>query len=144
MGALRKMEVSDEAVVSGSIGHVSSSRKILVLVAAPGRRDTSAAATKKESRIKNIALFMVAPFIGLAYAMLFPFFAIGALAWMGGKALIEIAAVRAALRAARKWAMMLAAPVIGLAFVVLLPVAGLATLAWIGLRGHEPVRIAIR
>ena len=32
---------------------------------------------------KNIALFAVAPFIGLAYAVAFPFVAVGMLAWYG-------------------------------------------------------------
>ena len=32
---------------------------------------------------KNIALFAVAPFIGLAYAAAFPFVAVGMLAWYG-------------------------------------------------------------
>ena len=35
---------------------------------------------------KNIALFAAAPFIGLAYAAAFPFFAVGMLAWYGVQA----------------------------------------------------------
>ena len=35
---------------------------------------------------KNIALFVAAPFIGLAYAAAFPFVAVGMLAWYGVKA----------------------------------------------------------
>lgn len=41
---------------------------------------------------KNVALFVAAPFIGLAYAVAFPFIGIGVLAWMG----IRAAAKRAA------------------------------------------------
>lgn len=41
---------------------------------------------------KNVALFLAAPFIGLAYAVAFPFIGIGVLAWMG----IRAAARRAA------------------------------------------------
>jgi hypothetical protein len=36
---------------------------------------------------KNIALFAAAPFIGLAYAVAFPFVAVGMLAWYGMRAL---------------------------------------------------------
>ena len=35
---------------------------------------------------KNIALFAIAPFIGLAYAAAFPFVAVGMLAWYGVRA----------------------------------------------------------
>ncbi len=35
---------------------------------------------------KNIALFVAAPFIGLAYAAAFPFVAVGMLAWYGVQA----------------------------------------------------------
>ena len=35
---------------------------------------------------KNVALFVVAPFIGLAYAAAFPFVAVGMLAWYGVRA----------------------------------------------------------
>ena len=36
---------------------------------------------------KNVALFVAAPFIGLAYAAAFPFVAVGLLAWYGVRAL---------------------------------------------------------
>jgi hypothetical protein len=36
---------------------------------------------------KNVALFLAAPFIGLVYALLFPFIGLGMLAWNGVKAL---------------------------------------------------------
>lgn len=35
---------------------------------------------------KNLALFVAAPFIGLAYAAAFPFVAVGMLAWYGVRA----------------------------------------------------------
>lgn len=99
---------------------------------------TRPAAAAKESTVKNIALFMIAPFVGLVYAMLFPFFALGTLAWIGGKALIESVAVKAALRHAKKLAMIASAPVVGLLFVTTFPVAGIAALVWMGLRGTAP------
>ena len=36
---------------------------------------------------KNVALFAAAPFIGLAYAVAFPFVAVGTLAWYGMRAI---------------------------------------------------------
>ena len=38
--------------------------------------------------LKNIALFVAAPFIGLVYAMALPFVGIAMLVWMGSKALV--------------------------------------------------------
>jgi hypothetical protein len=37
--------------------------------------------------VKNVALFLAAPFIGLAYALLFPFIGLGMLAWNGVQAM---------------------------------------------------------
>jgi len=39
--------------------------------------------------LKNIALFLAAPFIGLAYIVAMPFVGLGILAWMGAKALFR-------------------------------------------------------
>ena len=36
---------------------------------------------------RNVALFVAAPFIGLAYALAFPFVGLGALAWLAVRAL---------------------------------------------------------
>jgi len=38
---------------------------------------------------RNVALFAAAPFIGLAYAVLFPFVGMAALGWMAVRALRE-------------------------------------------------------
>ena len=38
---------------------------------------------------KNIALFAAAPLVGLAYAVAFPFVAVGMLAWYGARALAK-------------------------------------------------------
>lgn len=45
-------------------------------------------APEEGGRIKNIALFLAAPFIGLAYAVMLPFVGLGMLAWLGGRALL--------------------------------------------------------
>ena len=76
---------------------------------------------------KDIALFMVAPIIGLAYAMFFPFVALGLLVWITGKALAQYKVVQ-----------LVAAPFIGLAMIVLMPVIGIATLVWIGCTRATP------
>ena len=38
---------------------------------------------------KNVALFLAAPFMGLAYVVVFPFVGRGMLAWIGGRALLS-------------------------------------------------------
>jgi CheY-like chemotaxis protein len=38
---------------------------------------------------RNVGLFLVAPFIGLAYALAFPFIGLGLIAWYGYGALVE-------------------------------------------------------
>jgi CheY-like chemotaxis protein len=44
------------------------------------------APARKPNLLKNMALFLVSPFIGLAYAVLLPFIGLGMLAWVGVKA----------------------------------------------------------
>ncbi len=44
--------------------------------------------------VKNVALFAAAPFIGLAYAVAFPFVAVGMIAWYAGRALVKKAGTR--------------------------------------------------
>jgi CheY-like chemotaxis protein len=114
--------------------------------------------------LKNMALFLVAPFIGLAYMVLLPFVGLGMLAWVGVQSLRKPAvaapaeAAPAAVAAPEPLAVeeavieeapaepvgfaegalvalkLLAAPFIGLAFIVVMPFAGLAALAWMGVR----------
>jgi hypothetical protein len=43
----------------------------------------------KGNPIKNIALFLAAPFIGLAYIVAMPFVGIGMIAWFGFKAVMK-------------------------------------------------------
>jgi CheY-like chemotaxis protein len=83
-----------------------------------------------DSRLRNIALFFAAPFIGLAYAVFLPFVGLGIAAWFGGKALVKSGALRGAGDVLLTIAKIAFAPFIGLAYVIVLPFAGLATLAW--------------
>ena len=76
--------------------------------------------------LRNIALFLAAPFIGLAYVIAMPFVGAGMLAWMGGKAL----ATRFPLL--KTTVMTVSAPFIGLAFILVAPIAGIGALGWYG------------
>ncbi len=76
-------------------------------------------------RVKNVALFFAAPFIGLAYLLAFPFVGFAMLAWIAGKAAMKS-------DKARPIALALAAPFVALAFVTLGPIVGLGALAWTG------------
>ncbi|MDD5177462.1 MAG: response regulator [Sterolibacterium sp.] len=80
---------------------------------------------KRGSHLKDVALFLSAPFIGLAYILAMPFIGVGMLAWFGGNAVLKN-------QAAKTLAGVVAAPFIGLAFIVVAPFAGLGALAWIG------------
>lgn len=89
---------------------------------------------QKENKLKNIALFLAAPFIGLIYAVFLPVVGIAMLAWFAGKALAEIAAVRKTLKFLKNVALIIAAPFVGLAYIILLPYVGTALLVWVGVR----------
>ena len=91
-------------------------------VAAPA---PAAAEAKAESKVKNIALFFAAPFIGLAYLLAFPFIGLGMLAWIAGKAVMKNDKLRPI-------ALLIAAPFITLAFVTIGPIVGFGALVWIG------------
>ncbi|MBK7472346.1 MAG: hypothetical protein IPI73_18755 [Betaproteobacteria bacterium] len=58
---------------------------------------------------KNVGLFLAAPFVGLAYVMLFPFIGIGIVVTMGCKALAKAPAARKALTFAKNAGLFLAA-----------------------------------
>lgn len=92
------------------------------------------AVAKKESVVKNVALFFAAPFIGLAYLLAFPFIGLGMLAWMGGKELMKYRAVKKIAVFVKNFSLIVAAPLIGLAYIVALPIIGFAMLAWTGIR----------
>ncbi|MGO9008171.1 MAG: response regulator [Beijerinckiaceae bacterium] len=82
--------------------------------------------------LKNIALFLAAPFIGLAYIVALPFVGFFVLAVMAARAESKFAAVNAIRRTLKTAGMMIAGALIGLAFVAFFPLVGLAMLAWMG------------
>lgn len=92
-----------------------------------GRKVAARTGTGMGKRAKNVALFLAAPFIGLAYLLAFPVVGLALLAWIAGKAVMNN-------DKARPVALAIAAPFIGLAFAVAAPIAGLGALAWIGCR----------
>jgi CheY-like chemotaxis protein len=87
-----------------------------------------------ESNLKKIALFIAAPFIGLAYVVLFPFIGMGILATMGIKALVKLPMARTPLTFLKNVALFIAAPFVGLAYAVMFPFVGAAMLAWVGVK----------
>jgi hypothetical protein len=40
-------------------------------------------------RVKNIALFFMAPFVGLAHAVAFPFIGLAMVVWIGARAMLK-------------------------------------------------------
>ncbi len=79
---------------------------------------------------KNVALFLAAPFIGLAYAVLLPFVGMAMLLVIGAKALVAAGALGYAGRLVKNAALLVAAPFIGLVFAVTFPFVGAAMLLW--------------
>jgi CheY-like chemotaxis protein len=77
--------------------------------------------------IKNIALFLAAPFIGLAYMVVLPFYGLAMLAALATRVAARNKTVNTV---ARHVAMAAAAPFIGLAGIVLFPFIGLGLLLW--------------
>ena len=82
------------------------------------------------SALKNIALFFAAPFIGLAYIIVFPFVGFGMLAVFAARAAAKNGALKAVAVTFKHVAMLMAAPIFGLVYIVLFPFIGLALLLW--------------
>ena len=99
---------------------------------------TPAATAAAATTVKNMALFLAAPFIGLVYAMALPFVGLAMLAVIGGKALVKAPAALQALVAAKEIAFFLAAPFIGLVYAVTLPLVGIALIAGAGYKAYRP------
>ena len=87
-----------------------------------------------ESVLKNIALFIAAPFVGLAYLLAFPFVGLGMIAWMGAQAVARRNLAKKIGVIAKNVSLLIVSPFLGLAYVLLFPFIGLALLAWMGAR----------
>jgi hypothetical protein len=115
-----------EMTLAATPAEVAHAIEDTIEVPAAGAAEPAApAGHKRGSKVKNVLLFLAAPFVGLAYLMAFPFVGLGMLAYVAGKAVMKNDRVR-------PYAMIIAAPVITLAFVTIGPIVGLGALAWIG------------
>lgn len=103
--------------------------QVLALPAAVVAPETEPAASG--STLLNILMFFAAPFIGLAYIVVFPFVGLGYMAVLATRAALKIDKVRTVAVTLKHIAMVFAAPVFGLVYVILFPFIGLATLAWL-------------
>lgn len=100
--------------------------------AAPRVATARPAAAEAESHLKKIALFAVAPFIALAYAVLFPFVGLGLLVVMAIKALAAKPITKVARMFIKNTALFVAAPFVGLLYILMFPFVGATMLAWVG------------
>jgi hypothetical protein len=100
--------------------------------AAPAAAAAAEEAPGRFAVLKNMLLFLSAPFVGLVYAVLLPFVGMFMLARIGGKALMQQPAARAALSYTKFVLKMVAAPFVGLAYILAFPFVGLAMLIWNG------------
>lgn len=104
--------------------------------AVPAAPEAAPAAEAQPARrggtLKNMALFLSAPFVGLVYAVLLPFVGLGMLLWFAGQALMKQPKAREALLAGKVALQLVAAPFVGLAYLIVLPFAALGMLAWMG------------
>lgn len=89
-------------------------------------------ATQKANWLKNVALFLAAPFVGLAYILAMPFVATGMILWFGAKALAKKAA--ALPDSVKKPALVMASPFLGLAFILALPAIGIGALGYFAVK----------
>jgi len=98
--------------------------------------------SKSVLRVKNVVLFFLAPFVGLAYLLAFPVFALGMGLWMAlqqsedAEPQQQAPGKRSMLRTI---AMIPAAVLIGVAFAVIGPILGIGVLVWFGVQAWAKV-----
>jgi hypothetical protein len=97
-------------------------------------RTVRAEAAGYDVLLKNMALFLMAPFIGLVYAILLPFVGLAMLAWFAARAFYVSGKAHIALRTGKKMVVCAVTPVAGLVYLVALPFAGIGMLIWMGAR----------
>jgi CheY-like chemotaxis protein len=83
------------------------------------------------SALLNILLFFAAPFIGLAYIVVFPVVGLGAMAVLAARLANKNPRLHAIGVTMKNVAMVLAAPVFGLVYIMLFPFIGLVSLLWL-------------
>ncbi len=131
MSALLKSFVEYEYPVAAK-----SVKPVLSVVAAKvaAMPVTEAEAVSGISVLKNMLLFLSAPFVGLVYAVLLPFVGLAMLARIGGKALLKEPAVREALAYGKFLLKMAAMPFVALGWLIALPFIAVGMLSWIGVK----------
>jgi hypothetical protein len=130
MTALRKILIEEEPVVATKVLRAPVA-KLYVVPTAEAPTEARVAAPEGGT-LKNIALFLAAPFIGLAYIVAFPFVGLVVLAVLAGRAAAKFEAVKTVGLVLKNVGLVVVAPVLGLAYVVFFPFIGLAALAWLG------------
>jgi CheY-like chemotaxis protein len=78
---------------------------------------------------KDVALFVAAPLVGLAYVLAFPLIGLGMLLWHGAGA-VRARAGRIG-QAMKSVGLFAAVPFVGLAYTIVLPFVGLGMLVWL-------------
>ena len=131
MTAVRKIQIEQEPVFT-TVARAPAAKLYVVSTTTAPAEAPVAAPGAMVSTLKNIALFLISPFLGLAYIVALPFVGCGMLAVIAVRAAAKYQAVRTLGQAMKGGALFLAAPVIGLAYIVFFPVLGVAALAWMG------------
>jgi hypothetical protein len=85
MSALRNTWIVNE----GTLAATFEPMRPVVTARAPHARAGGAGVPAVAGTLRNMALFLLAPFVGLAYAVLLPFIGLAMLAWFTGAALLE-------------------------------------------------------
>ena len=114
---------------------VVRAREVRVEVAAPEAEPAT-------HTLRNVALLLAAPFIGLAYAVAMPLVGLAALLWMGGKALLQTQAAKKAPTFLKNVALLAAAPFIGLVYAMAMPFVGMGFLVFTAAKALGASRFA--
>lgn len=123
MSALRKMPMIETVAEAAAAKRAGWTPEVIITAQLP--------AVEKMSAAKRIALFLAAPFVGLAYIAAMPFVAVAMLVWFAVKALA--AKTPAELK---KVAMIVVGPLLGLGFIVALPAVGITALGYYALKSR--------
>lgn len=130
------IEGSAREALAGTVAGIAAA--LGVAGAVPEARPEAATETAEPERggsaAKNVALFLAAPFIALAYILAFPFVGIAMLVWIGTESLRKNGTARMIGLALKNVGLLIAAPFIGLALVLVVPFVGLGALAWMGVK----------
>jgi CheY-like chemotaxis protein len=121
-----------EDSAANAVRTVPTVEPAVVAVAPEAAPATEAQPAPRGGTLKNMLLFLSAPFVGLVYAVLLPFVGLGMVLWFAGQALMKQPKARDAARGAKIALQLVVAPFIGLAYLIALPFAALGMLVWMG------------